>query len=427
MPDCDNDYCNGTSCTQCLPGYWFYEQGLACQKCYLYCRECSNSTCYGCYTDDCLSDICTYATCRTAGCYANNPAWCTSCPDGFYLTNHQCHRCSDINCKCTSAFNCNACLPGYYGTSNGCVSQCPGNCASCKSSVECDKCIDGKYGQTCDTDCITTCQDGTCDKESGTCLEQCASNTYLDSDSGVCKACPNRCLSCVNSTYCTACKQYYHWSPVCQYDCAGCYGSCNRTDGCSAGCSDPSYYNTYNSFKAGFECIHCVNKCKTCDNETHCTLCEDNFWGRQCRYSCSYCSNNCDKVFGCGMDCELGYYPERIDTGYECKRCSQKCKECNDSTTCTICEDGYFVDDNKYCTNCPTNCKGGKCERTNGTCTDGCDRGHTGQRCDEVCPEHCTECDQFNPFSDERCSKKSKSQFYTYIYISFSQYLTSRQ
>ena len=220
---------------------------------------------------------------------------------------------------------------------------------------------------------------------------------YLD-DSGQCQLCPSsRCESCINSTYCSSCKYPFQWGDICEFDCSGCITRCNRNDGCSSGCSYDNHYITYNPGKKGYECIRCPDQCDKCLNETHCNSCSHEFWGTKCSYSCNNCLGGCSKSFGCVSGCKLGYYPEHVEVGYECKPCSEYCEQCIDSSTCSVCEAGYYFNDvTNICIACSINCKGTVCDRRNGSCFSGCTAGNTGHRCNEQCSINCVECDQFN-------------------------------
>ena len=407
--NCDTDYtCEGNQCSKCLPGYYKYFS--SCRKCYLGCLSCNGGQCYNCNPPVCVNgtDICDYATCDKAGCSGNVAVKCSGCPDGFYLENSFCFRCDHVNCKCYFANSCDQCLPGYYDT-----------------NTLCTKCVPGKYGHSCELSCISTCDDGTCGKESGLCLTGCASDEYLD-DTGQCQPCPNpRCASCVNSTYCSSCKQPFHWNPTCEYDCVGCYNSCDRLEGCSGGCTDTKYYSTYNLDKKGYECIRCFNQCYSCINETYCTSCfRDIFWGRKCLYSCNNCDGTCDKDYGCIDNCELGYYREQVDEGHECKPCSDHCKQCLDTSSCQACEDGYYVDDiSKFCISCSINCTDNICDSSNGTCTSRCLPGSTGYRCNKQCPTNCFECDQFDSSNCVSCKSKFYGEYCENVCSQYCKYL----
>ena len=351
---CDPSYCNGSSCDKCFDGYFRHVIEDFCYKCYLYCKQCNgyDSQCYNCFHPGCSSDVCDLANCTTAGCSGNTNVPCSSCPDGFYLSNHRCYRCNKVNCKCSSASNCIGCLLGYYGTSNACIGKCPSNCISCKNSINCDECISGKYGQTCETECINTCQDGICDKESGTCLAGCASNEYFHSG-GICRPCPSRCNSCSNVTFCTDCKTYFMWGSICQYECTGCYSMCTMKDGCSLGCYS-NYYLSYNVKKNGYECTHCPADCQTCTNMTLCQTCVQGRWGNICQYNCTGCSRECDALKGCVSGCLPGYYREASETGSVCLSCSKECETCTNATICQTCKCETDISD--VC-----NGKSGKC------------------------------------------------------------------
>ena len=395
--NCDPNYCNDVSCERCLPGYYKYHSG-DCIKCNLGCKNCKGGQCFNCFHLECFdgTDICDYANCSTEGCSENDAAWCSVCPDGFYLDRY-CYRCNNINCKCSSASGCDECLPGHYDVSNFCNSNCSTNCLRCSDSAYCTECGPGKYGISCEHNCKNTCEDGTCDKESGTCLTQCAAEEYLD-ETEECQPCPStRCSSCVNSTFCDSCKQPFHWNPTCAYDCVACYDKCDRLKGCSSGCSESVYYNTYSSHKKGYECIHCPSQCKTCLNDTYCTSCKESFWGIKCLYSCNNCAGTCDKYHGCIGNCDAGYYRLPVDTGHECKPCSEHCEQCVDSSTCHVCEDRYYIDGvSDDCIDCSVYCSDSICDNKSGTCTSGCLPGSTGHRCNDQCQMNCVECEQFN-------------------------------
>ena len=323
---------------------------------------------------------------------------CDSCPDGYFLGNNNttCYRCNNVNCKCSTAGNCIECLPEHYNISNVCNKTCPVECITCVDSMVCGECVPGKYGDMCEHDCITRCVNDTCDKQSGKCEEECPSGQYLDADSK-CQNCSTRCETCIDSTICITCKKSHYWNPICRYDCTGCYDKCNRSYGCSAGCTDPMYFlSSYSQTKQGYECTRCPDSCKGCNNSTHCTACKTEFWGSACQHSCNNCSGDCDKVTGCGKNCIIGFYPFEADGGYECKPCFVGRENCSDTLSCNVCEEGCYIDDTSHRLSCPLNCKESKCDRTNGTCTKGCASGYTGHRCDEECPDNCSECDQFN-------------------------------
>ena len=108
---------------------------------------------------------------------------CTSCSSGFNLINGYCTQ----NCP-----------SGSYSSSSGC-SSCEINCKSCQNLAHCTSCSPGLYLSFSSTLNITTC------------VSSCPT-TYYPDNSGWCFKCPNTCIFCSNSTYCTQCKTGYSLS-----------------------------------------------------------------------------------------------------------------------------------------------------------------------------------------------------------------------
>lgn len=392
---CNTDFCVDTNCTKCNEPY-FLSIPL-CKHCYLHCRLCDGKKCYRC-----IHPQCKYA-CEIADCHSpcTINALCTSCPNGFYRIGGICYSCLHTGCMCSSATNCIDCLSGRYDTSSNCEHTCPSECISCTSANNCSKCVSGKFGPACESNCISNCQDGSCYKESGMCPSGCPANQYLDSKD-VCRLCPSRCSSCINSTHCTSCAKTYNWGEKCEYDCVGCYNNCNRSIGCASNCSD-YYYRAYNNGTHGYECIRCPNNCLTCTSATECTTCDTNYWGTYCQHNCYGCSSDCSKSLGCDSKCITGYYPEAIDTGSVCKQCSDHCDSCSAYDICHVCQSGYFVGLDKSCVQCSANCTHQSCDKTDGTCIGGCIDGLTGPQCNQKCPVNCVSCRQFNMSICDKC------------------------
>lgn len=94
------------------------------------CKDCSSEclTCENIYTH-CL-------TCKDTNLYINNGACVTTCPDHFFNDVKDsvkvCTAC-DVSCKtCTSALNsaCTSCADGYYMSNSMCL-KCDSNCLTC--------------------------------------------------------------------------------------------------------------------------------------------------------------------------------------------------------------------------------------------------------------------------------------------------------
>ncbi|CAK55844.1 unnamed protein product (macronuclear) [Paramecium tetraurelia] len=164
-------------------------------------------------------------------------------------------------------------------------------------------------------------------------------------------------------------------------------------------------------------CKTCQKFCKTCNSQTNCVACQDNYFqygnicickmnskqaeitdcmSDNCHPSCSICQNQinlntvspyiklnqlcayCDhnehKVLNINVcECFQGYYMDRSFIPSICQRCKETCKTCSDENTCITCFpdqnrlyynyncqciDGYFETGfNPICIKCTTLCK----------------------------------------------------------------------
>uniref|UniRef100_K1R1V0 Tyrosine-protein kinase receptor Tie-1 n=1 Tax=Magallana gigas TaxID=29159 RepID=K1R1V0_MAGGI len=125
------------------------------------------------------------------------------------------------------------------------------------------------------------------------------------------------------------------------------------------------------------------------------------------------------QVFGC----DVGYYGEN---------CSDRCYHCKNNATCGIqhgdCDDSGCVNPGKqpprckgciigmYGINCENNCSlycaYGDCDRTTGTCLDGCKSGYIGRFCNKTCDDgeygqNCQYMCTGNCINGEACDKAS--------------------
>ena len=382
--------CSGNNCTQCSPTF-FNSQYYGCLRCYI--------ACFYCYSGDYIE----YFKCGDSSCgcdvYNNKPPNrtdctpqsqnCYKCPTGYFHDHNLgslCYKCLHSNCKCTEADNCPECIAGKYNVTNFCQDTCPVNCINCSDATYCGDCIHGKYGLSCESDCMNTCDDGSCDKMLGTCT-RCPFGKYFETyntfNMPVCKDCPIRCAGCVDPNNCTLCDSVYYWGTTCQHGCTGCEGDCSREDGCSAGCQE-GYYQEFSAAKKGYECLKCQPTCRSCDSWMTCQSCFSGFWGSRCHYSCTGCSSECD-TNGCSSGCISNYYRHLTQGGYQCSQCPDL---------------GHLPVDDVGCVPCSA-ISGGIC------IFDGCD-GKDSPIYDEVanvlkcgvldCPETCLSCS-----SEEQC------------------------
>ncbi len=134
-------------CSKCMIGYnltdsWTCVPDLACNatsKC-TYCPD-------GTYLSNSLCLKCTLpANCLT--CDPATPANCMICKDGFFLVGNVCTACSSNCLTCSSLTNCLSAANGFYmltddtGAASGLTAACTSPCATCaNSATSCQKCI----------------------------------------------------------------------------------------------------------------------------------------------------------------------------------------------------------------------------------------------------------------------------------------------
>ncbi|KAL4463427.1 hypothetical protein ABPG72_003123, partial [Tetrahymena utriculariae] len=269
---------NYDNCSQCKPGFYFFEDTSDCQTCNINFKQfiATNQKCRNCNY-----------SCQT--CNGVTEFNCLSCIQGYYLQNDgQCKIC-DQNClNCSSKNICDTCQAGFYfkqnqtlctscDTQNGYYTQekyclpCPQNCQKCSSLNQCTACFDGFYFQensnfciTCNTDdgyFISMNQCLPCDKNCQKCSTQdicteCKSGYYF-LEKNTCKPCYQNCSGCQGpkETDCTACLKNFVFLP-----------SLNKCDLCEEG----SFFN-----KSTKACDDCDEMCLTCigKNKNECTYC----------------------------------------------------------------------------------------------------------------------------------------------------------
>ncbi|XP_060084650.1 multiple epidermal growth factor-like domains protein 11 [Ylistrum balloti] len=117
--------------------------------------------------------MCT-GNCKDNDCIQGN-GFCTECEAGYHGT--QCDKscpskCRDNLCNQTNGL-CTECAAEFYGVN--CSLICPDHCKDQKcnqKSGQCTECVSGFYGNSCADKC-DFCQDGNCDKLTGSCLAPC--------------------------------------------------------------------------------------------------------------------------------------------------------------------------------------------------------------------------------------------------------------
>lgn len=258
---------------------------------------------------------------------------CTSCQQGYTLTNGYCRNNCPSHTFRNSANQCQSCTST---TNNGSCSECYGlaidQCLECFSpyyllnNVCVQSCPDGLYAVTtilrqclpCDNTCLSCVTSPTnCTRcpwgyylVNGTCLASCPSRYYPNTDptNYTCLPCTLPCLQCTTQQSCTACITGYFMTP---------FGNC--TANCStlpASSTDLAYFLNVNTSS----CEPCADNCLACTSVSRCTQCQPP----------SHVYQN-----SCVQDCPTSTY---LSYDNSCQRCNETyCTACTSSTQCIEC------------------------------------------------------------------------------------------
>ncbi|KAL4499512.1 hypothetical protein ABPG73_009062 [Tetrahymena malaccensis] len=379
------------SCTDCnLDGY--YKNSQQCSKCIQNCITCSDSSkcskcslgyfinasnqCEKCFDPNC--QICSGKNQQDCtSCSSVKPYFlqddhsCTDCNlDGYYKNSQQCSKCNQNCITCSDSSKCSKCSPGYFiNASNQCEKCFDPNCLICN----------GKNQQDC-TSCNSVKQYFLQDDHSCT---DCNLDGYYK-NSQQCSKCNQNCLNCSDSSTCSKCSPGYFinvsnqcekcFDPNClicsgknQQDCT----TCNsvkpyflQDDHSCTDCNLDGYY------KNSQQCSKCIQNCITCSDSSTCSMCSPGYFlnpSKQCEKcfdpNCQICSGknqqdctSCNSVKSYFLqddhsctDCNLdGYYKN----SQHCSKCNQNCITCSDSSTCSKCSPGYFINASNQCEKC---------------------------------------------------------------------------
>lgn len=187
---------------------------------------------------------------------------------------------------------------------------CAYNCKKCSAESTCIECHDGYYLQAgsrclpCEYKCLKCQLVNNLSK-----CSVCDEGAYLDTTSLSCKICPVGAKSCVDSTNIVECN--------------------------------PGYLKSSNSLF----CTSCISNCLSCPTSTaFCSVCAPSYFPSSglCRIctipNCANCQAVGSAVY-CSQ-CSEGYYRANSSS---CSACSQNCKVCSNSSVCSGCKTGYFI------------------------------------------------------------------------------------
>ncbi|EMD47540.1 serine/threonine kinase, putative [Entamoeba histolytica KU27] len=323
---------------------------------------------------------------------STNTHSCTECANGYYLFGGLCLQCSSfyehcIDCGEIQMNNfthtvCTYCEEGYFSDVG---------CSPCSMINGCNKCENILRKGDMSTKICYECIDG---------------YELID---GICKP----LLNCVMATgsFCHVCRKNYlpqngkcvpmkEVIPKCSSTLNGKCNSCEK-----------NYYLTSTN-----ECRLCnIKGCLTCSIDGTCTSCENGYWLDK-RF-CSTCDSiaNCIECntdgSGC-LYCKEDYY---VLNG-SCVSCSSgitdHCKSClqkGNTTTCTVCQDGYSLQDSTCleCKNLDPLCL--TCSSSEPRCLS-CTSTHfpMGKQCLECSTRlaHCLKCS-----SSEECTECERGYY----------------
>ena len=144
-----------------------------------------------------------------------------------------------------------------------------------------------------------------------------------------CNASIGECLTCSNASTCTACKIGFFLKSG-----NSSMSSCVGREDCGAG----SYPNALSSPHSCRRCNASISWCRVCSNVTTCSECDDGFFLKAKNSSMSSCVGR--------EDCGAGSYPNALSSPHSCRRCNASiswCRVCSNVTTCSECDDGFFL------------------------------------------------------------------------------------
>lgn len=371
---------NGSGLCLTCPAQYALFNGLCISRISLnpYCLTFSGVTCTTCQNNYYLGagGICTAlnSLCAT---YDMQTGACLSCPTGYTLIGFACWSLivQNPHCQTFSGTTCNTCFPGYYLNNGVCI-------------------IANQY---CATYSMTTGACLTCPAgyllSGGLCLAKIACTT--SNTQGACTSCPagyqiyqNLCILIITlnpycltfqGTICTVCKPNYYLGSngICIALSSACKTYNMQTGYCN---SCPVGYILYNN-----QCFNLVFSNPYCQvfTGTSCTTCYNRYWLNNgiCKPVNSLCVTY-DQATGFCLSCGSGYNLQnglciKVTTclttvNGNCATCpagfvvfqnncidvltlNPQCATFS-GTTCTLCNDGYYIGSNGICVALKSQC-----------------------------------------------------------------------
>ena len=357
-------------CTECFIGFYKTAYGGECQLLSAGHFLGSDNLIYECdpYCNTCAFNSTFCTSCPTGRTFLQD-GQCVKCPEGWFIKNNECRPCESFcrTCsleafRCTSCFSdnylspsnfsCTACTGGgFYRKQSGECLPCEATCKNCSEWTGiCNECKGGMalmYDRIACTECNGVDMFRGSDNKCYFCDVNCAScfgtptnctrctGSYLSIANKTCGICGvgyfpsgDYCYKCDSS--CVECTELPHKCIVCPT--GKILMTSNNT--CVDNCPAEHFLTPY------LECHPCIDNCAECQNQTgNCTKCREGTYLMQATRRCEWCEE------------ARGFYLNTTDS--RCYKCMDICKTCLNDTTCSSCENNYFIsEDNGTCTSC---------------------------------------------------------------------------
>ena len=372
----------------CLDGETEHLCDFSTGKCNLGCQ-------LGFFGEECKKECGEHCIVTDTNCERDTGKCTQGCDTGF-----QGDRCD--NCEVfedASLTICSSCFEGYYLSDNKCL-PCSSSCKSCNEPDKCLECKDrDRYGETCDLPCADGCIDNPlsthiCSFIDGNCTDGCKEGKY----GANCTVTPPDNCTKFNGTslLCEECEIGYYLD---NNKCIQCSANCTD-EGCSINgcinCKGLDQYGDWCELECEKTCLNQTEK-QICARDGKCTACPDRKYGDHCTEDFPKNCSKFDTEHLTCLECDSTFYLS--DDNKTCIQCSENCKEklCEAKGVCVKCDNWNSYGDLCNLT-CPDTCldvsskEQYNCGRQSGVCTE-CPEGYYGPNCTVKPPEHCEDFD----------------------------------
>ena len=304
------------------------------------------------------------------------------------------------------------CKEGYILNGTDCIPNitCFERCESCynnSDNIDDQKCLTCKEEFLIENNnCLKNCSKGYEKTEEKRCRICDHQNTCTDFETNTCN-----CLKCISLFFVNSSKM----CEECDTNCKDCFGTSTNCTSCSDKnflynstcyqCVDNNICDKYlddskkcecekckdGFYNSKYECINCVNNCTTCSNSSKCEICQDGYFLNS-EGLCEQCPTTCATTKQDKCHCETCIEHYFMNSSEECQECNSLCKNCEgNAENCTECVDKYFLNEDNKCEECDELCK--TCSEIKTNCTSCADGLYmTKENKCEQCDNKCLTC-----------------------------------